>query len=143
VRKFSRRRKLQQTPPVCKAVDPVGPDSGPRPGPTITASIGYRGATSGAPTDTAALITLASLGGGGLYAGHATTADGTQITASATVPPGPGLVTFTLVGETASGDFFSAVGSTDKITYNPWLAVNGIALMPVDAPAASAASLLQ
>lgn len=141
--KFSRRRKTQPTPPVCKGVPPAGTDTIPPPGLYAQASVTYQGATSGAPITATAAITLTMSGAYPHYAGKTIDPAGTLLLLTGTITSDPPHTSLTLIGQSANGDFFSALGSSDAIAYNPWLTSELIALVPANFPAAAAVTLLQ
>lgn len=143
MRKFSVRRKMQPTPPVCKGVPPAKIPAVPPPGDNAQASVTYIGPTSGAPIDASGQIPLTLDGVYPHYTGETTTAAGVHLVLSGTITHAPPSTSLTLVGQAANGDFFSALGSSDQIAYNPWLTSQAIVLVPANPGATATITLAQ
>lgn len=121
MRKFSRRRRIQRSPPVCKAVPPPNVATLPPPGLYAQGQVAYRGPTALATANVSAIVPLEIFGAQPAYTGETTTADGWNLLLQGTIPSTPGPATMTLVGTTAAGDFLVAIGSADPISYDPYL----------------------
>lgn len=141
--KFSAKNKVQPTPPVCKGVPPAPVTPIPPPGANAQASVTYIGPTSGAPIAASGQIPLTLAGVYPHYKGETTTAAGVHLVLSGTITHAPPSASLTLVGQAANGDFFSALGSSDQIAYNPWLTSQAIVLTPANPGASATITLAQ